>query len=90
MGFVGVEDSLITISITTPEGVRSYDLDSGWYSEELGPFAKGDTISMKAEKEGDGYFVYKIYVSQDGSKYEVKAEKTCETYDEDNSLQFVL
>lgn len=90
MGYVGVEDSPITISITTPQGMRDFDVNNGWYSEEFGPFTTGDIISMEARKEGDGYFVYKIYVSQDGSFFDLKSEKTCSAKQSDNLLRIVL
>lgn len=31
MGFVGVEDNPITVSVTTPDGQKDYNIDGGWY-----------------------------------------------------------
>ena len=90
MGYVGVEDNPITVSVTTPDGKKDYNVENGWYSEEFGPFTTGDEISIAAKKEGEGYFVYKIYVSEDGSNYEVKADRTCATTDTGSFLRIAL
>ena len=59
MGYVGVEDNPITVSVTTPDGKKDYNVENGWYSE-------------------------------DGSNYEVKAERTCATTDTGSFLRIAL